>query len=90
LEEGPKRLSISSERLDSELSVTVEDSGKGVAPEDLERVFDTFYSTKADGLGVGLSICRAIIEAHRGRLTITPATPRGARFQFVLPTLNAD
>ena len=89
LEDGPKRLLISSEGLDTELSVTVEDSGSGVAAADLERVFDTFYSTKADGLGVGLSICRAIIEAHHGKLTITPATPRGARFQFILPTQNA-
>jgi signal transduction histidine kinase len=67
------------------LRVAVGDSGPGLAPETLERVFDAFYTTKPDGLGLGLSICRSIVEAHGGRLWATANTPRGAIFQFTLP-----
>jgi len=66
--------------------VTVKDSGPGLASGSLERVFDAFYSTKPGGLGMGLSICRSIIEAHQGRLWVTANVPRGAIFQFTLPT----
>jgi signal transduction histidine kinase len=68
----------------------VEDSGPGVEPGILERLFVPFYSTKAGGLGVGLSICRAIIEAHRGKLSMTPAVPHGAVFEFTLPARTAS
>jgi signal transduction histidine kinase len=60
-------------------------SGPGLDPSHLERVFDAFYSRKHDGLGIGLSICRSIIEAHGGRLWATANTPQGAIFQFTLP-----
>jgi signal transduction histidine kinase len=65
--------------------VAVRDSGPGLAAETLERLFDPFYTTKANGMGMGLSICHSIIEAHGGRLWATPNLPRGAVFQLTLP-----
>jgi C4-dicarboxylate-specific signal transduction histidine kinase len=69
--------------------VAVQDTGPGVKPEDAERIFNAFYSTKPEGLGVGLSICRAIIESHGGKLWVAPGSPRGSVFQFTLPA-NTD
>ena len=66
--------------------VVVRDSGPGLTPTNLERVFEAFYTTKPDGLGMGLSICRSIIEAHGGRLWATASEPQGAIFEFTLPT----
>jgi PAS domain S-box-containing protein len=65
--------------------VEVRDSGPGFAPADTDRVFEAFYSTKPNGVGLGLSICRSIIEAHDGRLWASPNVPRGAIFGFVAP-----
>jgi len=65
--------------------VAVRDSGPGLDPEDLGRLFDAFYTTKAGGMGMGLSICRSIIEAHGGRIWATANVPQGAAFQFTLP-----
>jgi signal transduction histidine kinase len=67
------------------VSVEVRDSGPGFAPAALERVFEAFYTTKPGGLGMGLSICRSIIEAHNGRLWATRCEPWGALFQFTIP-----
>jgi PAS domain S-box-containing protein len=64
--------------------VAVRDSGPGLAPATLERVFDAFYTTKSGGLGMGLSICRSIIEAHGGRLWASANVPRGATFEFTV------
>jgi PAS domain S-box-containing protein len=64
--------------------VAVRDSGPGLAPTNLERLFEAFYTTKPSGLGMGLSICRSIIEAHGGRLWATANVPQGAIFQFTL------
>jgi C4-dicarboxylate-specific signal transduction histidine kinase len=66
--------------------VTVRDSGPGIDPEHIDRVFDAFYTTKSSGVGMGLSICRSIIEAHGGRLWAGANEPRGAAFQFTLPS----
>jgi PAS domain S-box-containing protein len=65
--------------------VAIRDSGPGLKPESLTQLFDPFYTTKPAGMGMGLSICRSITEAHGGRLWATPNTPRGAIFQFRLP-----
>jgi PAS domain S-box-containing protein len=65
--------------------VTVRDSGPGLAPASLERLFEAFYTTKPGGLGMGLSVCRSIIEAHSGRLWATANMPQGAVLQFTVP-----
>jgi PAS domain S-box-containing protein len=67
------------------LLVAVADSGPGVEPSDRERIFESFYTTKAGGVGIGLSICRSIIDAHGGRLWVEANEPRGAVFRFTLP-----
>jgi PAS domain S-box-containing protein len=64
--------------------VTVRDSGPGLKPESIDHIFDPFYTTKPTGMGMGLSICRSIAEAHGGRLWASANAPRGARFQFTL------
>jgi len=84
-----RELVISTEsNLSDGLIVTVGDSGPGIAPKDRERVFDSFYTTKSGGVGIGLSICRSIIDAHGGRLWADANQPRGAAFRFTLPTLS--
>ena len=65
--------------------VSVADSGSGLNPNDLERLFDPFYTTKPQGLGMGLSISRSIVRAHGGRLWAMTNVPKGALFQFTLP-----
>ena len=65
--------------------VAVRDSGPGLAPATLEHLFEAFYTTKPDGLGMGLSICRSIIEAHGGRLWAEANEPLGTTFQFLTP-----
>ena len=68
-----------------DLLVAVRDLDPGLAPEALDHIFQPFLTTKPDGLGLGLSICRSIIERHGGRLWSTANVPRGAIFQFTLP-----
>jgi signal transduction histidine kinase len=65
--------------------VSVQDSGSGLKQIDFDRLFDAFYTTKPQGLGLGLSISRSIIEAHGGRLWARTNVPQGALFQFMLP-----
>jgi PAS domain S-box-containing protein len=85
--EAPRELLLVAEKAEPDgVLVGVRDSGPGLAPEILERLFDAFYTTKANGMGMGLSICRSIIEAHGGRLWATANSPRGAVFQFTVPT----
>jgi len=69
----------------NEVFVEVRDSGPGLDPANLPRLFESFYTTKADGMGMGLSISRSIIDAHGGRLWATPNKPHGAVFKFTLP-----
>jgi PAS domain S-box-containing protein len=77
--------SVSAEAEGSQVLIAVQDSGSGLDPQRLNRLFDAFYTTKPQGLGMGLTISRSIIEAHRGRLWAEPNVPRGAIFQFTLP-----
>jgi signal transduction histidine kinase len=70
--------------------VTVSDSGPGIAAGNNECLFEPFYTTKTGGMGMGLSICRSIIEAHHGRLWASANVPRGAIFQFTVPVRPAD
>jgi C4-dicarboxylate-specific signal transduction histidine kinase len=67
--------------------VSVEDSGTGLNPNDSERIFDSFFTTKPQGTGMGLSICRSIIEGHRGRLWASPGIDHGALFNVLLPAI---
>jgi signal transduction histidine kinase len=84
--EGARELLITTDQAEPDgVLVTVKDTGPGLAPTTLERVFDPFYTTKSEGLGMGLSICRSIIEAHEGRLWVTANQPRGAVFHFTVP-----
>ena len=81
-----RELVISTESIAAEgVLVAVGDSGCGVSPENRQRVFESFYTTKAAGVGIGLSICRSIIDAHSGRLWVDAHQPRGAVFRFTLP-----
>jgi C4-dicarboxylate-specific signal transduction histidine kinase len=82
--EGPRELMIGTSKAEPGVLVSVRDSGPGLPPANLEHVFNAFYTTKPSGLGLGLSICRSIIEAHGGRLWASANMPRGAIFQFTV------
>jgi signal transduction histidine kinase len=88
--EGTRELVISTEQDQTGALVAVRDSGPGIEPANLDRVFDTFYTTKSSGTGMGLSICRSIIRAHGGKLWAEANEPRGAVFQFTLPGAEGD
>jgi C4-dicarboxylate-specific signal transduction histidine kinase len=86
IEDGTRELHVSTVSVEPEgVCVAVRDTGPGLSPESLSRLFEPFYTTKPDGMGLGLSICRSIIEAHGGRLWATGCEPRGALFQFTIP-----
>ena len=86
MKEGPRELLISTIMNEhDDVAVSVRDSGPGLNSDSLERLFDPFYSTKSDGLGMGLSICQSIVEEHRGRIWATANVPRGATFHFTIP-----
>jgi len=70
---------------DGEIQVSVTDRGRGIPPADMERIFEPFVSTKAEGMGLGLSICRTIVTAHRGQLWAVNNADRGASFHFTVP-----
>ncbi|MEO8507602.1 MAG: ATP-binding protein [Betaproteobacteria bacterium] len=85
LETDRRVVEIAVERLDGRIHVAVRDRGKGIAPQDVTKVFDSFYSTKSSGMGLGLSIARTIVEAHEGRIFAESAVDAGATFWFDLP-----
>ena len=85
VEAQPRELLISTEQDHTGVLVAVRDSGPGIDPTHLERVFEAFYTTKPSGVGMGLFICWSIIDAHGGRLWAEANDPRGAVFQFTLP-----
>jgi len=90
VEAGERELLISTDQSETNGTlVAVRDSGLGIDPKHLELVLEAFYSTKSGGMGMGLSICRSIITAHGGRLWATATEPRGALFQFTLPSAEA-
>jgi len=86
---GPRELFISTVKDVSGVLVAVRDSGPGLSPDNLERLFDAFYTTKANGMGMGLSICRSIVQAHGGRMWASRDVGQGATFQFTLPLAGA-
>src|SRR6266403_2288099 len=86
VEAAPRELLISTKQDHTGVLVAVHDSGPGIDPEHLDRVFNSFYTTKPSGTGMGLPICRSIVDAHGGRLWAEANEPRGAIFQFTLPT----
>jgi signal transduction histidine kinase len=87
----PRVLAVSSEPVEPDgVLVAVEDTGTGLDRATADRIFDSFFTTKPNGMGMGLSICRSIIEAHGGRLWAAPNTPQGVIFQFKLPADGED
>jgi signal transduction histidine kinase len=89
-EDGPRVLSIRSQvEHDGSIMVSVADTGPGIRSEDIDRIFNALFTTKSDGMGMGLSICRSIVEAHHGRLSVAANMPRGAVFHFALPAEKA-
>ena len=92
-EDEPRVLCVKSAAHERDgVMISVADIGTGISPQILDRIFNPLFTTKSDGMGMGLSICRAIVEAHEGRLSVSQNLPRGAIFQFTLhgtPTASA-
>jgi signal transduction histidine kinase len=89
VKDEPRVLCVKSEAYEGDsVKVSVVDTGAGISSHASDRIFDPLFTTKSDGMGMGLSICRAIIEAHDGRLWFVPNTPHGAVFQFTLRANN--
>jgi signal transduction histidine kinase len=83
-------LRVSSARREPhDVLITVEDTGPGIDPKNMDHIFDSFFTTKSQGMGMGLSICRSIIEAHEGRLFVSPGAGGGTAFQIALPADEA-
>jgi C4-dicarboxylate-specific signal transduction histidine kinase len=78
-------LRVRSEHLEDWVVIGIQDSGAGINPEHAERLFDAFFTTKPNGIGLGLSICRSIVEAHGGQISAFPGNPHGSVFQIMLP-----
>jgi signal transduction histidine kinase len=87
----PRELEIGSRQDEThQVLVTVTDSGVGISTENADRLFNAFFTTKSSGMGIGLSICRSIVEAHGGRMSAANNVGPGARFQFTLPLHRED
>jgi signal transduction histidine kinase len=83
-------LQVSSARHgDDKIILSIEDSGPGIDPKHAENIFDAFVTTKSHGMGLGLALCRMIIDRHSGELSVLPADPRGSIFRIALPILPA-
>jgi PAS domain S-box-containing protein len=86
----PRTLRVRSEHRDpAGVVITLEDSGTGIDPKNIDRIFQPFFTTKSNGMGMGLSICRSIIEAHRGSLSVFPTRPHGTAFRVTLPAAGS-
>jgi signal transduction histidine kinase len=70
--------------------LSVEDSGTGIDPNDVDRIFDAFFTTKSQGMGVGLSLSRSIVESHNGRLWVSSSSDNGSVFNVLLPATNVS
>jgi signal transduction histidine kinase len=85
--DGTRELAIKSQRTGNEqLTVCVSDSGVGLPSQQADQIFHAFFTTKPHGIGMGLAICRSIVESHSGRLWAADNSPRGASFHLILPT----
>ena len=90
ISDRPRRIAIRSALLDGkDVLLQVSDTGAGIAPEDIEHIFDAFFTTKATGTGLGLPLCRTIVEDHGGRLWASQGEPYGAIFHLRLPRSGA-
>jgi signal transduction histidine kinase len=86
IDDRPKRLVIMTEPEQGDsIRLTVKDTGVGLDPQGLNKLFDAFYTTKSDGMGIGLAVSRSIIESHRGRIWAAPNDGPGAAFSFSIP-----
>jgi signal transduction histidine kinase len=86
IEDRPRELFIRTEQYEeSQIRLSVKDSGVGLTPQAAEKIFEAFYTTKNDGMGIGLSISRSIIETHQGRIWATPNDGPGSTFSFAIP-----
>ena len=89
--DGARELSITTRDVENgQVQVTVEDSGTGIDADAIEKIFEPFYTTKVTGMGMGLSICRSILQHHGGRLWVTASRGRGAVFHFAVPTYEGE
>ncbi len=88
--DGRRILQLRTERQgDTAVAIAIEDSGTGIDPKQIDSIFDAFITTKAHGMGLGLALCRMIVERHAGQLSAAPARPRGSIFRVVLPAVKA-
>jgi signal transduction histidine kinase len=88
---SPRVLKVQSDRIKSAMvQVSIEDTGPGIDPSNLDRVFQPLFTTKASGMGMGLSICRSIIDSHGGQIWLSPGINGGSAFHFELPTIDTD
>ncbi len=85
-----RQVTIRSAEHENRIELSIEDRGVGILPENLERVFDAFFTTKPSGVGIGLAVSRSIIEGHGGRLWVTPNPRQGVTFRFTLPMTGVN
>jgi signal transduction histidine kinase len=90
LEPNERRIHLGAEATDGVVHVSLADRGSGIPPGEIERVFEPFVTTKTHGMGFGLTICRTIISAHRGRLWATNNPDRGSTLHFTLPAAGTE
>jgi signal transduction histidine kinase len=90
VQDGQRTLQMTAKAHGDGIVVQVEDSGPGIDPRQMDSIFDAFITTKPNGMGLGLAICRMIIERHAGQLSAAPAHPRGSIFQVILPAGRSD